>query len=327
MSLARAFTKRREKRVTDAASLNSFSVPQTPIRSSPSVRDSVRMINRTQISAPVALLSTTNMLSYNAPDIAVYRAQKKAETVRQVSSSSSSTHSSNGDESDRSSISNQTKDSLLTDNSSVDYSPTERSPSPSENHLSRYFPNTKTVRRSVSANDMVQRESTSTTSTSESPAIPQRAPSHSKRAHEVSLARKRSLQTWDRESTRSESPSLQSAAASTPSLHSRNISAQSSRSSTNTRSLRDSTGRSSLDIFRSTIDPNHPFGKELEQLNEVAEEFVDTVRDAEWEADAHLMKQRNLARYCANDYLVEISPLFTIPKYYPPLVSTDGGFF
>jgi hypothetical protein len=54
----------------------------------------------------------------------------------------------------------------------------------------------------------------------------------------------------------------------------------------------------------------HPFGRELEQLNEIVEEFGGVIRDAEAEADLAIMRSKNLAAYCAADYLSEIRPLF-----------------
>lgn len=78
--------------------------------------------------------------------------------------------------------------------------------------------------------------------------------------------------------------------------------------------------RTSLDMFQSTIneeEESHPFGKELEQLNEVAEEFGGTVRDAEMDADLAAIRERGLATFCAADYLQEISPLFSDRFGYP----------
>lgn len=64
-------------------------------------------------------------------------------------------------------------------------------------------------------------------------------------------------------------------------------------------------------MFKSTIPEEvHPFGAELEQLNEVAEEFNGVVRDAEFEADMVIMREKGLAAFCAADYLQEIRPLF-----------------
>ncbi|KAJ4372357.1 hypothetical protein N0V83_004131 [Neocucurbitaria cava] len=262
MSLARAVTKR----------IKRSEVPKeaTPITRSQSV------IDRTKISLPVALVSTTNMLSYNAPDIS---------NMRNVSSSIASNHSS-ADDSDTSvsgrsrASSHSSRDTTLTDASSVDSSPT----SPAPNHLSGYFPSTgKQIRKSASTTSLHQvKEET----VEPIPAIPQRALSHSKRAHER-LAAKRSMQNMN---TRS-------------SLNSRG----------SMRSQRDSREqRSSMDMFKGTIEEEaHPFGRELEQLNEIVEEFGGVVRDAETEADLAAMRSKNLAAFCAADYLAEIQPLFS----------------
>jgi hypothetical protein len=65
-------------------------------------------------------------------------------------------------------------------------------------------------------------------------------------------------------------------------------------------------------MFRNTIvEEEHPFGKELEQLNEVAEEFGGVVRDAEFDADMTVIQEKGLASFCAADYLQEILPLFS----------------
>jgi hypothetical protein len=77
-------------------------------------------------------------------------------------------------------------------------------------------------------------------------------------------------------------------------------------------------------MFSTSIqEESHPFGKELEQLNEIVEEFGGVVRDAETEADLSAMRAKNLAAFCAADYLAEIRPLFTsrfgIPHQVPPM--------
>jgi hypothetical protein len=83
--------------------------------------------------------------------------------------------------------------------------------------------------------------------------------------------------------------------------------------------------RSSVDMFRGTIheEETHPFGRELEQLNEIAEEFGGVMRDAETEADVTVMRSRGLAAFCAADYLMEIQPLFSarfgIPQQASPM--------
>lgn len=269
MSLARAMTKRMKR--TEAPE------NKMPTRSN-TVRNPTLQIDRAQISLPIALLSTTNTLVYDAPDLA----SMDFGTPR-ATSSSTSTHSS-ADDSDhsisgRSRASSQGSRDTLTDASSVESSPT----SPAPNHLSGYFPapNGKQLRKSASTTSLSQVKEEPTAPV---PALPQRALSHSKRAH-VQLAQKRSLQTLS-----SRGPSI------------------SSRSSLG--SLREQ--RSSLDMFtaRAADAAAHPFGAELEQLNEVAEEFSGVARSAEEEADLLAMRERGLAAFCAADYAAVVQPLF-----------------
>jgi hypothetical protein len=272
MSLARAVTKRMKR--SDAPSLS-------PPTRSQSVKLPTTQIDRTKISLPVALVSTTNMLSYNAPDI---------QPLRHVSSSTSSTHST-ADDSDHSASTTRSRastvGSTLTDASSVDLSPT----SPAPNHLSGYFAAPgKQVHKSASTASLskVKEEPVEAI-----PAIPQRALSHSKRAHER-LAAKRSMQ------------SMNSRTSAGSTLLSREQ-------------------RSSVDMFRGTIQEEeaHPFGRELEQLNEIVEELGGVIRDAEAEADMTVMRSKGLAFFCASDYLQEIQPLFSnrfgIPHRAPPM--------
>ena len=254
MSLARAMTRRMRRAELQLS---------PPTRAS-SMRDSNQHIDRNKISSPVALLSTTNMLSYNAPDIA---------TMRHASSSSSSTLShSSAEDSDHTLSSNRSRETL-TDASSIDSSPT----SPEPNHLSCYFPATQTPHRSASSGNLFRKSEL----TEKVPGVPERAVSHSKRAHER-VVHKRSLQNM-------KPPS---------SLHMREQ-----------RSSREH--RTYFDMFKSTVEEGHPFGKELEQLNEVVEEFGGVVMDVEMEEDLASMSQKGLVKLCATDYLDEIRPLYS----------------
>lgn len=69
--------------------------------------------------------------------------------------------------------------------------------------------------------------------------------------------------------------------------------------------------RESTEMF-SSYEPSveapreNPFGNELAQLDEVAEELSFAVRDAEAEEDVVCMKAMNLATFSAQDYLSEI---------------------
>ena len=247
MSLARAFTFRGKKSEANIS-------PITMGRAA-SHRNG-RPVVRGQISSPVALVSTTNMLSYSAPNI------DGTSPVGYRDFSASTASSTSGEESDASTNSIHSNDTN-TDMSSVDESPICAAP----NHLSSYFqPAVDTTN-----NSPMHSPSMSTSATFEAPILPQRAASHSKQAHE-SLSRKRSVQ-------RMQSPPTSARASSefTPSLG------------------------ASVEAPR-----DNPFGKELEQLDEIAEEFGQTVRNAEYDADTAYMRSHNLGVYAASDYLNEI---------------------
>lgn len=200
-------------------------------------------IKRGNISAPVELLSTTNMLAYNAPDL--------------HSATSSSTSSLQSPDDSELSFSHQSFGSQIT---TPDDSPIDSNPVPS------YFP-----KRSATITSH-PRSSTSTSSSTEAPLVPKRALSHTKRSHQE-LARKRSL-------SRLSPPPLNSS-RSGPAL------------------------RTTQDFFQP--EP-HPFGKELEQVNEVVEEFGGGHRVLDEEE--MLLHNKGLKKFTVNDYLVEIEDLY-----------------
>ncbi|KAJ5865022.1 uncharacterized protein N7529_006938 [Penicillium soppii] len=150
-NLSRAFT-RRNKRPEVSAPM--------PYRGEGHTRLNSGSIKRSNISGPLQLLSTTNMLAYNAPDI------------RSASSSASSLRSDDA-------FSPQSYASSM---SSPDVSPYESSPVEA-NPLTSYFP-----KRSAT----VTSHPRSSTSSTDAPVIPQRALSHTKRSHQE-LARNRSV--------------------------------------------------------------------------------------------------------------------------------------
>jgi hypothetical protein len=275
MALARAFTMRVSKRDTSST--------PPPIRTG-SVRLSGKAIDRNLISHPVALLSTTNMLSYNAPDISSLKSLRKASS----SVSSGSSHASE-DDSDGSSAANRSRNTYQTDASSVDNSPTT---SPGNHDSASYF-STKsrksTPRRSISTSDLKAR------SKSPTPEIPQRAPSHSKKAHERVARKSASQQFRSHSSTQSW------------------LSVPTAREQ-----------RESLEIFSNKVDSVHPLGKELNQLDEVAEEFNDTLQTVDVEADADVMKRKNLGKFRADDYIAEIRPLY-LWCFEPKLLTVGPG--
>lgn len=109
----------------------------------------------------------------------------------------------------------------------------------------------------------------------DTPILPQRAPSHSKKAHQ-DLARNRSL------SRLTPPPNVLGNATIV---------------------------RNSADIFGgSTIDPNHPFGNELAQVNEVAEEFGGS--SSLFDEEEEEMKLKGLLKFNAEEYVTEILDLW-----------------
>lgn len=178
------------------------------------------------------------MLSFNAPDI-----------PRSAASSVTS-----GDDSD---ISRSFQSSPDT---SVDGSPIESRPTSLEtNHLSDYF-------QIGPLDSIVGQTRKGSDSSTDGPAIPKRAPSHTKASHRA-MAQKRSQARISPPVTM---PKAQENVVS--------------------------------------VGSSHPFGKELEQVNEVAEEFG--VRDDLFEEEEQLLKERGLLKFEVQDYISEIEGLF-----------------
>jgi len=224
-----------------------------------------RPVIRAKISSPVALVSTSNALLNHAEDIIGTTPIE----IRSVSPGSSAS-STNGDDSDASSNSIHSSETV-TDASSVDESPSPIEP----NHLSCYFkPAVDTQTKSPSRSPSI-----SARPSFDAPRIPQRVPSHSKKAHET-LHRKRSVQ-------RIMSPPSTSYGES-------------------------ARARSSADMFSSAFveaPKESPFGNELAQLQEVAEEFGQVVCNAEADEEAMFLQSHGLAHFAASDYMSEIQSL------------------
>jgi len=233
MSLTRAFTKRVKRNVEQLQFQRGTSVKYPP-----------GTINRTLISLPTELISTTNVQALTAPDI------------RSVSGSSSGSISS-GNDSDFSTIDRSFLTSAGNDNSSMDSSGPATPVTPTADDHKSFFDLklTTPILPSIAS------------PTLETPIIPQRALSHSKKAH-VELSRKRSIQ----------------------------------RMSPPPNSIAKPAARSNLD------DTFHPFGNELAQVNEVAEEFgVATKLMVEEERE---ILSKGLHKFGVNDYLDEIAGLY-----------------
>jgi len=214
-----------------------------------------RTIDRSLISLPTELISTTNVQVLTAPDI------------RSASGSSGSSIRS-GNESDFSTIDRSFLNNPGTDTSSIDSSPLTPVTPPMEDTKSFFD-----VKRPSTA-ALAILSPPGTPPGLEAPAVPQRSPSHSKKAH-VELSRKRSIQHMPPPPT-----SLSRLAG----------------------------GRNSADIFNMPADANHPFGQELAKVNEVAEEFGATARLLDEEEQEILSK--GLCKFRVEDYLDEIAGLY-----------------
>lgn len=233
IAIGRAFTKRTKR--------PEISTPM-PYREG-AVKYSAGTIRRGKISGPVELLSATNPLVYNAPDL---------RNPLSSSSSASSLRSSN--------------DSDLTPTSPV--TPPSDEPLPEHNHLSGYFP-----KRSATISSTA-RSSTSSTGP-DAPHVPKRALSHTKKSHQ-DLARKRSLSRLSPPPTSMTTP----AAA----------------------------RRHAQDVFAPVPETaEHPFSRELDKVNEVAEDFgALRVLDEE----EQILLSRGLKKFTVDDYLSEIEELY-----------------
>ncbi|KAH6646403.1 hypothetical protein BKA67DRAFT_541370 [Truncatella angustata] len=294
MSLARAFTTRRAKPALDLNDTNGLQRSNTSTK-----RHGYTGSIRNKISAPTELTHTTNMLAYNAPDL---YPKKSPSTISSKASD---------DESDG----NQTSASSPPTSPDVD-SVDDRSVSPEPNHLSCYFTAPGQKLPVVAMN--------------EPPKIPTRALSHTKKASFDNLARQQSL----RQSNQSQT-SLSSKAS-----FSLSRSSSTSTAATSVSSM--SFGRSKATIpevpelpvipAESTVtaplpsrqlsqrkpEPafTHPFGQELAQVSEIAEEFgvKDKMHAANQEEQDLLRK--GLCIFQAEDYLNEVSSVFT--KFFAP---------
>lgn len=244
MALARALTKRAKRS-------NSHTASHAPTRGG-SVRYPAGTVNRELISLPTELISTTNVNALNYPDIS---------SLNSVSSSNSSISS--GSDSDFNTISRNFIDSAATtpDSFSVEASPVSEG-GKTLNFFDTHHSETVLGIRPSSSN-----------SNTDAPPVPQRASSHSKKAHQE-LARKRSISRMSPPPTSLAGPTVV---------------------------------RNSADMF-GTADPSHPFVKELAQVDEVAEDFgLVSTNFVKEEQD---LISRGLRKFGVQDYLEEIQGLY-----------------
>ncbi|KAL2261142.1 hypothetical protein VTK26DRAFT_4638 [Humicola hyalothermophila] len=314
MSIARAFTTRRVKQSLQAADSE-----RTPQRSA-SAKGSVGSI-RNKISNPIQLVHTTNMLSYNAPDI------------HPLSASSTGSMPRSDDDMSDSAVTNGTTPPTSPD---VESSPKRSgSPSPAPNHLSSFF--------------TLSEESPAPVAHSTPPTVPQRAPSHSKKPYNT-LVRQRSASamsanshrtvstkpslTFSRSSSSSTSTSVTTHSSSTTPAHqlyhrSKLSSASTAPATTTTASppkppVSPPQRPQRKDHYHhhsaTESQQQHPFGPELAQVSEIAEEYgvkeqvnttiATTVTTDAVDAEEQVMLDKGLTKLSADEYLSEVARLF-----------------
>lgn len=260
MSLARALTSA-TKRMRTAQEPAADKGSTSPNRSFSSRRNYgiYEPIDRNQISLPVELLSTTNPLAYDAPDL-------KNINVRDFQQFTSNTLPSPSPSSAASYLSENESAGLGSGVSSASSVTTpsisrEQSPTVTEHKSYDHYFAEPTFTAPVSPISTGPAESIAELPAIDfaipAPQIPKRALSHTKKTHEI-LAHKRS-------SSRMRSPP-------------NSVSLDNAHNNTTTGSDTPPRVRTSLDVFQTTTEtgvvmPSHPFGPELAQVNELVEEI------------------------------------------------------
>ncbi|KAK1757621.1 hypothetical protein QBC47DRAFT_161875 [Echria macrotheca] len=289
-TITRAFTTRRVKQSLMAAETSEG------VQRGKGATGSIRH----KISAPMELIHTTNMLSYNAPDI-----------YPKTASSTGSSHKSDDE------LSDSAPTHVSSPPTSPDIESPKRSLSPEpkqSNHLSQYF--------------TLPEQKSAPVSRTEAPVVPQRAASHTKksydslvRQHSSSQLRQRSSSqlseqshrsvstkasfTFSRSSSASTSTTVTSRSSSTPPSHKAKVSVPTVSSPTQ------SFSQPQLNHRKDFSQSQHPFGSELAQVSEIAEEFglKDQLNDLE--AEEQELARKGLCKFSADDYLGEIQGLFS----------------
>ncbi|KAM0287726.1 hypothetical protein ACHAQH_000257 [Verticillium albo-atrum] len=279
-SLSRAFTTRRVKQSIDVAgAANKANKENGPQRSKTTKTPHVSV--RNQISAPVELIHTTNMLSYNAPDIS------------RITSSSNSTKSAKSSDEEPGSPSTVAS----TPPTSPDVDRDDLSKALQPNHLSCYFV------APVSAKDYVVPEIPPV------PAIPKRSPSHTKKASYDAIARQRSMSTMSRDSehTLSTKASFSYSRASSASTAASTMSHNSM-----TPSIKPPVPSIPPVAYQQQQKPAmmelHPFGRELAQVSEIAEDYG--IKHSILDQEEQALKAQGLQKHSAEDYVGEVQSLF-----------------
>lgn len=293
MSLARAFTTRRAKQ--NAPTADGDNVPQRSNTIAKSAfgtlrhKPSTTAAPRPTISAPLQLVHTTNMLSYNAPDI----------FPKSASSTATSSAQSDDGMSD-----------ALTSASSPPTSPDvppQRSASPEPNHLSCYFTPPGQAAAQPAKED--------------APAIPKRSPSHTNKASYEALSRHRSLSRMSGQSARTVSTKASMSLSRSSSLSVSTTATSHASSPAPYQQLKPSGVSYTVPPpttplpsppkvqyhHRKDYSESHPFGQELAQVTELAEEFS----GREKLSTVDELSGTGLFQFSAEEYISEIQGLIS----------------
>ncbi|MCJ1446888.1 MAG: hypothetical protein MMC23_007395 [Stictis urceolatum] len=274
MSLARALTKRMRSQENVAAS-------DKNINRAFSTRKFDKPIDRSKISLPLELISSTNALAYDAPDIRASSIQqviveaKPMPEPTTITTTVPRTPSSASSASSTKSYQDSLRSPGLSSASSVTSHEASRESSPivPDHKPETFFLEKEEESRPKSAKDSL----TPVVKVEEDlPNIPQRALSHTKKTHQA-LARQRSQ--------RISSPPPQPRTPSAPAT------------------------RSSIDMFSAKPEADHPFGAELQKVNELAEEFG--MKDVQIvDEESQYLINHGFHLFSAEEYMQEIQPLF-----------------
>ncbi|KAL6690416.1 hypothetical protein J3F84DRAFT_211723 [Trichoderma pleuroticola] len=309
MSLSRAFTTRKLKLGSDSGD------GKGPHRSH---------TLRHKISAPVQLVHTTNMLSYNAPDLPKGGpAIPPVPAVPAIPTAPARTNSAKSLDDSDSFATNES-----TPPTSPDIATGERTPSPKPNHLSGYFKNSTKHAAPVEPEP--------------APMIPQRSPTHTKKNSVDAVARSRSISRISRDSDLSAASRSLQAFSRTPSVsthssaHSSSISNRSLKQPTSPaapvapmafaapRALKTPTAPTAqaaptplpvqppISAQHHAAKDSNPFGPELGQLTELAEEYSSATQMELADEDLEYIRSKGLVRLRPDDYLSMIQGLSSI---------------
>ncbi|KAF7549697.1 hypothetical protein G7046_g8259 [Stylonectria norvegica] len=293
-SLSRAFTTRKVKMSLDMGDFH-----MSPHRSN-STRDQHQNSHRApilrhKISAPIELVHTTNMLSYNAPDLPSRAARSNSSAKSDAGSDAPSAAES-------------------TPPTSPDVSPADDCPSPEPNHLSTYF----LAPRDIKASTHTQPPVNAYKDKADPPAIPQRSPSHTKKNSYDAIARQRSMSRMSKEYDHSLSSMASFSFSRSSSTSTRASSTSHASVGPTQRKLTPPPVTAPSPLMpssfqhqqRPTYKESHPFGHELAQVTELAEEFGAKSNSKLDEEDMQYLQTRGLNKFSADEYLGDIQTIF-----------------